>query len=254
MKKWSIRIALILVALFVFAVAAVAVFLNGIVKKGVETAGPMITKVDVKLDRAAISIFSGSANLRGLFIGNPPGYATDFAIKVADVSVSLKPMSVLSGKIVIQSINVKAPEITIEGGLKNNNLTMIQSNVNAFSGGGSSGGSSAQSGTKKKFQVADLLVSGAILRVKSPLLAGKMVSVPLPDIHLTNLGTGPDGVTPAELAGKVMNSLMKEVVPAVTKLVSNVGADAIGLGKGAEKQGQNALKKASGGLKSLFGH
>ena len=57
-------------------------FLNGIVKKGVETAGPMITKVDVKLDGANISIFSGSADLKGLFVGNPPGYTTDSAIKV----------------------------------------------------------------------------------------------------------------------------------------------------------------------------
>jgi hypothetical protein len=254
MKKWFLRIGLILAVLLIVAFAAAAVFLNDIVKKGVETAGPMITKVDVKLDSAAISIFSGSANLKGLFVGNPPGYATDSAIKVGDMSVRLKLMSVLSGKIIVESINVKAPEITLEGGLKDNNLARIQNNVNAFSGGSPGGGSAANGAAKKKFQVNSLLVSGAILRVKSPLLAGKMTSVPLPDIHLENMGTGPDGVTPAELTGKVMNSLMKQVIPAVAKLAGNVGAEAAGLGKGVEKQGENTLNKASKGLKSLFGN
>ena len=92
------------------------------------------------------------------------------------------------------------------------------------------------------------------MHVKSPLLGGKMVSVTLPDIHLTNLGTGSEGLTPAELTSKVMNSLMTEVVPAVTKLVSNAGAAAVGLGKDAGKQGQDAVKKAAGGLKSILGN
>ena len=104
----------------------VAIFLNSIVKKGVETAGPIITKVDVKLGSASISPFSGSAELRKLCVGNPPGYKTDSAIKVEDVSVSLKPMSVFSDKVVIERINIKAPEITLEGTLGNNNLTTIE--------------------------------------------------------------------------------------------------------------------------------
>ena len=49
-------------------------------------------------------------------------------------------MSVMSDKIIIESINVKAPEITVEGGLKDNNLTKIQNNVNALSGSPSAGG------------------------------------------------------------------------------------------------------------------
>jgi len=253
MKKWIIRIGLVVVALFIVAIVTVVIFLDGIVKKGVETAGPMITKVEVKLDKASVSLFSGSAELKGLFVGNPPGYTTECAMKIGDVSVSLKPMSVLSDKIIIRSINVKSPDITIEGGLKENNLTKIESNVNGSPGGSARGGAPAQSGSKKKIQVTDLVVSGAKLHVKSPLLAGKMVSVPLPDIHLTDLGTGSDGITPAELTQKVMSSLMKEVVPAFTKVLSNVGAEAVGLGKDAGKQGQDALKKAAGGLKGIIG-
>ncbi len=254
MKKWILRIVVCLVVLFVLGIVTVMLCLDGIVKKGVNTYGPIITKVDVKLDGAHLSVFSGSADLKGLFVGNPSGYTTDSAMKVGEVSVSLKPMSVLGDKIIIETINVKSPEITLEGGLKDNNLTKIQSNINGASASSSGGDASAAGGSKKKIQVADFLVSGAIVRVKSPLLGGKMLSVTLPDIHLTNLGTGSDGLTPAELTDKVMNSLMKEIIPAVTKALSNVGAEAVGLGKGAAQKGADALKNASGGLKGLFGH
>lgn len=254
MKKWIVRIVIILVALLVIATVTIALCLDGIVKKGVETVGPRITKVDVKLDGAHISVIGGSANLKGLFVGNPSGYTTDSAIKVGEVSVSLKPMSVFGDRIVVNSINVKSPQITLEGGVKKNNLTKIEDNVNGASSTDASAGSpTAASGTSKKIQVGDLLISGAVLRVKSPLLGDKMLSVTLPDIHLTDLGTGTDGITPAELTDKVMKELMKEVVPACTKLLKNAGAEAIGLGKGAEKQGENTVKKATGGLKNLFG-
>jgi uncharacterized protein involved in outer membrane biogenesis len=253
MKKWLIRIGLAVALLLIVAVAAVVIFLDSIVKKGVETAGPTITKVEVKLDKASISLWGGSAELKGLFVGNPPGYTTECAMKIGDVSVSLKPMSVLSDRIVIGSIQLKSPEITIEGGLKENNLTKIESNLSGAPGGGSSGAAPAQSGSSKKLQVGDLVVSNATLHVKSPLLAGRMISVPLPTIHLTDLGMGSDGITPAELTKKLMRALMKEIVPAATKALSNAGADALELGKGAEKQGQEALKKAGSGLKSLIG-
>ena len=86
MKKILIRIGIIVFVLAIIAGIVVVMFLGDIVKKGVETAGPMVTKVDVKLNKASISLL-GSAKLKGLFVGNPPGYKTDSAIKVGDVSV-----------------------------------------------------------------------------------------------------------------------------------------------------------------------
>ena len=250
MKKWLVRIVLVLVVLLVAAIVTVAMFLNDIVKKGVETAGPRITKVDVKLESAQLSPFSGKATLKGFFLGNPPGYTTDSAIKVANVSVSLQPSSLFHDKVVIQSIHINAPQITLEGSLKENNLTKIQGNVSAASASSSSGGSSAQNGTSKKLQVTDIVISGAVLRVKSPLLGDKLLSVTLPEIHLTDLGTGPQGITPAELADKVMHALLKESGPAFANLAASLGET---VGKEAEKKARDALKKGASGFKGLLG-
>ena len=58
---------------------------------------------------------------------------------------------------------------------------------NAPAGGGSKSG--------RKLQVNDLLITGAKLQVNSMLTVGQTVTLPLPDIHLTDMGTGPEGIT-----------------------------------------------------------
>jgi len=251
MKKILIRIAIIGAALVVIVGIVVIMFLGQIVKKGVETAGPMVTKVEVKLDKASISLL-GSAQLKGLFVGNPPGYKTESAIKVGEVSVSLKPLSVLSDKIVVESVKIESPEITIEGGIKDNNLTKILDNVTAAAGGTGTAEKKDEKASNKKIQVTDLTITGAKVHANTLLSGGKTMTVSLPDIHLTNLGTGSDGITPAELTKQVMDAVMGKVVPALTEGLANVGKEALNLGKGAGEEAKKSVEKATGGLKGLF--
>ena len=73
MKKAIIRIVIGLVVLLIAAVVIAGFSLGGIVKRGVETIGPKFTKVDIKLDKVGLSLFSGS--VKGLTGGknNPVG-------------------------------------------------------------------------------------------------------------------------------------------------------------------------------------
>ena len=251
MKKWLIRIVLIVVVLVVVAVGAVLLSLDSIVKKGVETAGPQITKVDVKLDKVSISL-TGKAQLSGLFVGNPPGYKTESAIKVGDVSVSLKPRSILEDTVVIDSINVKSPEITIEGGIKENNLTKILDNVNESAGSEPGGRTSDTAGGGKKIMIADLRVTGGKINVNSLLSGGQTLTLDLPDIHLTNLGSGSAGVTAAELTKIVMKEVMERVGPALAANATKLGAGALGLGTDAAGEAQKGAEKLTEGIKGIF--
>src|SRR2546422_1862994 len=90
MKKLIIRIAIAVVGLVVLALVVVFFSLNSIVKKGVETVGPRLTKVDVRLGSAKLSPLSGNGQLTELFVGNPEGYKTPSAIKVGDVKVGVQ--------------------------------------------------------------------------------------------------------------------------------------------------------------------
>src|SRR6266581_9598716 len=149
MKKILIRLLIALVIVVALVVVAIGLFLDSAIKKGVETIGPQVTKVDVKVAGVSLSLLSGSGKVKGLVLGNPQGYQTPHAISVGSTSVSLSPGSLLADKIVVRSIRVEAPEITFEGTLQGNNLTKILDNVN---GAAASGGmdKSASKGGKDK--------------------------------------------------------------------------------------------------------
>ena len=243
---------LALVAAVLLFVAAVAIFVVGsnigtIVKKGVETVGPKITGTSITLGGVELSPSSGSGTIKDFVLGNPEGYKSAFAIRLGEATLEVDPRSVLSDKIHIKRVAVSNPEITIEGGLGDNNLKKILANIDAFTASEKSQ-PATESGSKKKLQVDDFLLSGAKVEVKFSMLGGKGLSVPLPDIHLTNLGASGDGITAGELTKTVFNSVFEQVIPAVTKQLAQIG----NLGKGAVEGVGGAVDKATKGLGDLF--
>src|SRR3989440_1939916 len=195
MKKLMIRAVIAVLVLLVVAVGLSIYFLGSIMKKGVETVGPQITGTEIKLDSATLSLLSGSGKLKGLLVGNPQGFKSPSAIKVGSVSVGVAPGSVFSGKVHVKEVRVEAPEITFEGGLKGNNLGKLLDNVQAATGGSEKTATPENKAASRKLQVDDFVITGGRidLSVDLSVLGGKSATVPLPEIHLTNLGSGPDG-------------------------------------------------------------
>ena len=243
------KVLLVLVAGLALGLVALVVaamfFLNSIVKKGVETVGPKVASVEMRLDSCNLSLFSGSGELHGLFVGNPEGYKTASAIKVGDLALSLDPSSALSDKIHIRSIRVMAPEITLEGGLKDNNLTKILANVESYTGTSATGKDGKQGG--KKLQIDELVVSGGKIFLAPGILAGNGITVTLPEIKLTGLGAGNDGITGAEAAAKVLRSVVGETLTSVAGSLGKMGELAVGTAKDVGQGAMNATKSVGKG-------
>jgi hypothetical protein len=247
MKRFGIFIAIIL-GLFLIVAVVAFIFLDSIVQKGVEKVGPAITKVEVKLKDADLSPFSGSGELKGFVVGNPPGYKTPSAINVGSVAIKVDPNSILKDKLVVHSVKVIAPEITFEAGEGGNNLSKILENVQ--------GTEEKPSATKdeekakaKKLQVDDFLISGGKVTVSASMLGGKAASVPLPEIHLTSLGQGPEGITPAELTKKVLSAVLDGTLKSVGgEMGKEFTESAKQLGTGTVNQATEKLK----GVGDLF--
>ena len=252
MKKLLVRICIVVLVLIILGVVAVGIFLDSAVKRGVETVGPMLTKTEVKLDSVSISLMSGAGKIKGLVVGNPAGYKTPTAIQVGSASLALQPGSVLSDKVIIKSISLQAPEITFETDLKGNNLSKLLSNVQAATGGAEQGNSKAASKAQKKLQVDDFLITGAKVHVSVTGLGAQSATVPLPEIHLTALGQGPDGITAAELTKVVLQEVEKSAMQVASSAVTDLGKDAAGLTKGLGNSTSGAVDKVSKGLGGLF--
>ena len=246
-KKILLGIGIGFVAVIILAVVVVGFFLGDVVKAGMETVGPKVTQTELKVDSVNVSALTGAATINGLVLGNPEEYKAKApnAITLGKAAVSVAPLSVLSDKIVIKSVEVREPEITFEGNpLGANNLKKIMDNVNAFTAG-LSGGPSTNAAAKpaekqpgKKLQVDDFLITGAKVHFNGATL-------PLPDIHLQNLGTGPDGITPA--------ALIKEVLGQVTTATIKAVGESLGkLGKGATDAVGGEASKIGKSITDLF--
>jgi hypothetical protein len=247
-KKILLIMGIGLLVLIVVAVIALGLFLGKIVKTGVNTVGPKITQTALTVDTVDLSLLTGSATVKNLVVGNPAGYKAPSAISVS-------PMSVLSDKIVVKSIRLESPEITFDGGLSGNNLSKLLDNVNATAknGGPESADKTAAASSQpgKKLEVDDLLFTGAKVH-GTLMLPGRgevtLPPLPLPDIHLTDLGKGPEGITSTELTKQVLREVVSGAIQAVGSAATNLGKD---IGKDAGKTvgaGVNVIKTGIGGL------
>ncbi|HWD19290.1 MAG TPA: hypothetical protein VHB20_08415 [Verrucomicrobiae bacterium] len=255
--KWIVRAVVGLVVLLLVVFVVLAFSLGAIVKKGVETIGPNATKVDVKLKSAEVWLFGGRAQLTGFILGNPAGCKTPTAVAVDDITVHVQPGSVFGSKLVVETISVKNPVIMLEGGPTDNNLTKIEKNLNDYVGSpatapatDSTAAPASPAKSERKLQVNDLVISGAKLEVNSYLSGGRTITLPIPDIHVTGLGTGPDGITPVEVGQRALHAVLTAAASALAKNAGDLGKEALSGAKDALKSGN--VKKATDGLKGLF--
>jgi len=246
MRKLTIRIFIGLVILLTATLVVVGLSLDGLVKRSVETFGPKITKVDVKLDKVSLSLFSGSGVISGLVVGNPEGFKTQQAISVGRASLALSPASLLSSKIVIKSLTLEAPEITLEMGTGGSNLKKILANVNEATGDTKSPAKPTSTEPGKKLEVDDFLITGAKLHLGITGLGS--TSVPVPPIHLTGLGTGDAGITAAELTKQVIAAIEQAAAAGASQ---NLGGLTKGLTSGATNAA-GAAGKIGQGIGDLF--
>ena len=129
MKKWI----LIGAGVIVIAIAMILVLgisnLGPIITKAVNTYGPDITKTEVRLRSADISIFSAEVNLRDFYLGNPKGFESPKAMSVGSIHVNVDESTLTKDTIIIDRIQVTAPEIVYENVGGTDNFRTILDNV-----------------------------------------------------------------------------------------------------------------------------
>jgi uncharacterized protein involved in outer membrane biogenesis len=257
MKKIVLRLGIGLIILVVLIVLGISLFLDGMIKRGIEMVGPNLTGVSVKLDRVSLSPLSGSGTVKGLMVGNPEGFKAPHAIRVGSASLALQPGSLLADKIVIRSIRIEGPEITFEYGKGGNNLGRILANVRAASSAGTNAAAKTAGeapGTKpgKKLEVDELLITGARVNLSLSKLGGQFASVTLPEVHLADLGKGPEGITSAELTARVLDALEKAALQAANSAVTDLGKNAAILTKDLGKSATGAVDNITRSFNDLL--
>jgi hypothetical protein len=251
-----LKLLIALAVLVVGVAVGLTLFLDRGIKRAVEVVGPRLTMVDVRLERVDLSLVSGRVELEGLFIGNPEGYQSASAIELGSMVLAARPSSFFSDKVVVKTLDLAGPMITFEGGLQDNNLRKILDNVNASTEGRRSsdrGDRDESVDEGLKLQVDELVVADGKVQVWMNVLGGRATTIDLPEIRMTNLGSGPEGITTAELTDRLLRVIIEKATVAAASAVAG-SADGVteGLKRAGEEAVDKALDEAARGVKDLL--
>ena len=238
-----------LFALLVIGGVVATFFLGSVVTKAVNTFAPKVTGTPVTLESTSISPFTGSGTLKGLFVGNPTGWKSPKAFSVGQAHVSIAPLSLLGDHIIVNEVLIDGPEFVYETNLVRDNIKDLLANIDAFTKGLTGGAPAtpadpaAPAGKPIKFEVKHFRLQNVKVTVGA---GGAALTLSLPPITLTDLGTAEGGITPDQIATKVLTNVLGSITGAVGESLlkgGNKGGDAAA----------GAAKAASEGLKKLFG-
>lgn len=236
MKKSLRSMVALTLVLGVVGVGLTCVYSGRLIKAAVETVGPEVLGAPVSLGLVTLAPWSGKGSLRGLVIGNPPGFKSSHALKVGSVAVQVRLSSLTSDLIVVESVVIRDPEVILESGSGGTNLLRLQKNAEESAArlGGSK--TEASAGPAKSLLIKDVVVTGGSLGAS---VAGKSLNLPLPGVHLTDVGG--KGKTPGQAAAEVLGA----ITGSATKAVSAAASQVVGAAT-------DAVKNAAGALGGLF--
>lgn len=256
MKKWFIALAALIILL---AAGVIILFssLNSIVEKAVNAEGPKITKTAVHLDKADISLLSGSGVFSGFTVSNPEGFGGGDALQVGAIAVNLDTGTVLKDVIVVRNITVDSPEIMYELGKNTSNIDELLQNIQNYADrneGKNSSGTSEKADTQKsgkKVIIDELIIRNAKATLRVPMLR-LSVRVPLPEIRLTDIGRRESGSSFARTAVIIVKEVSRTLAEVTASQTRNLGSALLKGGEKAESTLMREGEKAGDTAKNLL--
>ena len=218
--------------------------LDQLIQSAVENVGSDMLQAEVKLAGVNLDIQKGEAGLNGLYVGNPAGYKTDYAMKLEQLKLTLDIQSLTSDTILIKEVLVQAPDLIYEKQNGVSNFDALLNNVKTYTG--SEGGDEKEPGNDNspKLIIEDLYIKDASAAVSYQLMQGKTLRVSPPNIHLQDIGKKKGGVKPAEVVSEVIGKLTGGISTALGSITD-------GAGKVLEK-GKEGIKNVGDKLKGIF--
>ena len=223
-KKW-VRIVSYVVAAIIILLVGAHLFLGHIIKGSIQTVGPLVTGVPMSVKSVGISTLGDfGVSVKDLVIGNPQGYSSPHALKLGNFQLKVKTFSIFSGKIIVDKLLLEGVEVNFETSLIASNLTDINNNVTKYvpQPAKSDDGEKKEEKAPPKLQVNAIDMSDITVRIVAKGANAAGVPIPMVPIHMKDLGTGPDGITPTAL----INEMFTKLITGITSLVAS-GAGAI---------------------------
>lgn len=225
----------VVLGIVVLALAGAVVFSSQIVQTAVEEVGSRALGVPVTLENANVGFLSGSFKLQGLKVANPSGFEKDRALSFSEVEVQVEPKSLMSNKIVVNKIVVRAPEIFYEGNLKSNNFKKYlehqksRSEVSApKSSKAERSVASTSAPSQQKVQIDYVLIEQAAMHalLKTPV-AEREFNLQLPKVEIEGIGNQKEGVDIQQALQTILQPFVMQIEAVALKKIEDEGMNGV---------------------------
>lgn len=262
--KLLVRLLLGVLLVLVLAAAGTALFVDSLVKAGVERGGTLALGVETSLDEASIGLFSGRFTLQGLTIANPPGFAAPdfFSMRATDLELPISEL--LKPSITIPSLVLDGISLDLERNSQGTNYDAILENLQRFESeaaspeAASSEGNGDSSDTSGKTFLLRSLVIRDVRATVNLLPAGgdlTKLSVAVPEINVEGLGSE---MTLAQISALVVKTVIRATIEAggsalPEELLADLRGRVESLEGGARERASQELERAEQALQEKAG-
>jgi hypothetical protein len=230
----------VIVAILLLIVIGIFVYVgyntNAIVKTAIETLGTQYLGAPVSVGKVDIALADGHGTLSELEVGNPPGYAGAYALRIGAITFGFDVAKSTSQLVVMKQLTIDGTRVAaVANTPKDTNLKALTANIPA-----------SKSPSPLKLIVDKLDVTHTQATVSSPLVA-KSFNANVPDVHLKDVGRSSGGAA----VGDVIQQVLAPIVAAIAQSVSQQGIKELGVDSDQLKS--DAQKKVLDALQGL-GH
>jgi len=231
--KTFLKIFAGLVFVLILALSGVYLERNKLIKMAVEKFGPKFTQTTVRLAEVDFQPFQGHLMLKELHIGNPKGFSEKDLFSLGSITVDVQPKSLLSDKIIIKKIMIDKVSASYEIANGTNNIAALQKNIlgepkpSAQKEPLPDTAKAQKDKPAKTVVIKDLTVKDAEV---SASISGIGMTLPLPTIHMTDIGEKKPSTFKEALAS-IMKVFSTETLNAIAKATTEAlksGADSLG--------------------------
>ena len=234
--KVAIGAIVALIAIVVIVVTLVLQNLDSIIKSIIETVGSDVVGTEVRVAEVKFTLQEGRGEIYGLTIGNPPGYSEKHLFEMDEIAVDVEPASLADPVIVINEVLIDGARINAEQKGARTNLQDLMDNMP--SGEEEAAPADSGQGTDVRLMMEKFAFVNSKGTLKTAQYGEKELKIP--DVRMSDIGDRETGLTPQQLAGEMVSTLVKQLEKAVAKYLEDLVKDA------AKKEINSQLDKKIG--------
>lgn len=190
--------------LALLALAAVVVVgmmvVDGVVRSALEDSLTETFGTEASVESVDVGVFSGDVTAEGFVIANPEGFESPRFAALARTRMSADLLDLLGDPVVVRRVVLEGLELNLEREGATANFVPVLESAKQQRAADESG--------EKRYRIDEVVVRNTVARARLGA-DGREETVEVPEIRLTDVGSGETGETLGQIAGAVLEAALR---------------------------------------------